>query len=198
MSSGGEQAGAGGSSPVRRGDEPSSGGPLGWAVGAIAVVAAVAIIMNAIAEQQARQDRNAGQPAPAFALRRLEGGTVTLDQHRGKVVVLDFWATWCPPCVEEMPHLVKVVKELEPQVAFVAINQDDPGADALVQRFATETTPGLSPYVAFADSEVVERYGISQLPTMVLVDREGKIVQTYTGFADEGTLRRRITDVVRR
>lgn len=184
-------------SPVSRGGG-GGGGSMGWVVGLLAVIAAVALIMNSIAEQAAQQDKNAGQGAPPFALRTLGGGSVSLAQHKGKVVVLDFWATWCAPCVEEMPHLVKVVKELEPDVAFVAINQDDPGSDSVVERFASKTTPGLTPYVAFADDEVVANYGISQLPTMVIIDREGKIAQTYTGFADESTLRKRITRVMER
>ena len=174
----------------------NGGGGMGWVIGLLAAVAAVAVILNAIAEERAKQEHNRGTGAPEFALRKLEGGTVRLSEHKGKVVVLDFWATWCSPCVEEMPHLVKVVKELEPDVAFVAINQDDPGSDGVVEKFATQTTPGLKPYVAMADDDVVVSYGITQLPTMVIVDRDGKIAQTYTGYADESTLRKRITRVM--
>ncbi|MEW5740719.1 MAG: TlpA disulfide reductase family protein [Myxococcota bacterium] len=123
---------------------------------------------------------------PNFELPRLTGGTVRLMDLRGKVVVIDFWATWCPPCRAEMPWLVRMAQRLESQgVAFVAISEDDPpGQIPLVTEFSRQV-PGLERFAVLGDPEIEARYGVTSLPTLFIVDRQGRLVTRVTGAADE-------------
>ncbi len=127
--------------------------------------------------------------APPFSLERLGGGRVTLAELRGQVVVIDFWATWCPPCRAEMPWLVAMGQRLGPKgVVFLAISEDDPpGQVPLVTAFAREV-PGLERFAVLGDPDVERRYGVTSLPTLFVVDRQGRIAQRFVGQADEATV----------
>lgn len=127
-----------------------------------------------------------GAPVPAFELQRLLGGTVTLASLRGKVVVIDFWATWCPPCRAEMPWLVAMAERLEASgVAFVAISEDDPpGQVPNVTRFAQQV-PGLERFAVLGDPAIEAQYGVTSLPTLFVVDRQGRLVAKLVGAGDE-------------
>lgn len=124
---------------------------------------------------------------PAFDLERLQGGRVSLASLRGKVVVIDFWATWCSPCRAEMPWLVAMAERLEPRgVAFVAISEDDPpGQVPLVTEFAREV-PGLERFAVLGTPEVEAAFGVTSLPTLFILDREGRLQRRVRGLADEG------------
>lgn len=127
-----------------------------------------------------------GGALPSFELPRLGGGTVRLADLKGRVVVVDFWATWCPPCRREMPWLVAMATRLEAKgVAFVAISEDDPpGQVPLVTQFA-QLVPGLERYAALGDPEVEARFGVTALPTLFITDRAGRLVARLTGAAEE-------------
>lgn len=127
-----------------------------------------------------------GELVPDFTLPRLGGGTVTLSQLRGKVVVIDFWATWCPPCRAEMPWLVPMAMRLESRgVVFVAISEDDPpGQVPLVNEFAAQV-PGLERFAVLGDPQIEARYGVDSLPSLFIVDRQGRLVTSAVGAADE-------------
>lgn len=117
--------------------------------------------------------------APDFTLPTLDGGTFTLSEHRGEVVILNFWATWCMPCLAEMPTLEALHQELE-GVQIVGISQDTDGADE-IRPFATEL--GVTyPLLLDPGFNVSTRYGgISVLPTTIAIDREGRIARTEYG-----------------
>lgn len=130
-----------------------------------------------------------GPAAPPFSLERLQGGTVTLSELRGKIVVIDFWATWCPPCREEMPWLVEMAKRYESRgVVFVAISEDDPpGQIPLVTAFSREV-PGLERFAVLGNPEIERSYGVTSLPTLFVVGREGQVLKRFVGSADESTV----------
>ena len=127
-----------------------------------------------------------GSQAPNFAVERLEGGTIDLSALRGRVVLLDFWATWCPPCRAELPWLVPLVKRYESRgLAFVALSQDNPGEQrAEVSRFAAEL-PGFSRYAALGTPRVGRDFGAESLPTLYLIDRSGRVLASKVGAAQE-------------
>jgi thiol-disulfide isomerase/thioredoxin len=138
--------------------------------------------------------RLTAQPAPvpsvpAFSLERLRGGRVSLAELSGKVVVIDFWATWCPPCRAEMPWLVNLGTRLESQgVVFIAISEDDPpGQVPLVNEFAREV-PGLERFAVLGDPEIESAYGVTSLPTLFVLDRQGQLVKQFVGSAEEATV----------
>jgi thiol-disulfide isomerase/thioredoxin len=136
-----------------------------------------------------------GEAAPPFTADKLGGGTLSMDELRGRVVLLDFWATWCPPCIKEMPILTRLAKEYEDRgLAFVAASRDDPPERAKVQvsLFVDKKVPELRPYVVFASDKMAAAYGVQALPMLFLIDRQGKIVDTLRGYASEELLRERI------
>lgn len=123
---------------------------------------------------------------PDFALQALDGKTWKLSEHRGQVVLVNFWATWCPPCRAEMPGLARVSRELAADHFVIAgIAMDDEGA-AVVKPFAERRSipyPILVPPAVFPLGN-----GVESLPTSFLVDREGRIAKVYVGEISEAVL----------
>ncbi|WP_224365080.1 TlpA family protein disulfide reductase [Hyalangium versicolor] len=140
-----------------------------------------------------------GAAPPSFQMERYGGGKLALSDLRGKVVMLDFWATWCPPCQEEMPSLVKLAKEYESQgLVFVAASRDDDDVkEELVDQFVKRNLPDLAPYVVYANDEVARAFQIEALPTLYFLDRNGKVTDAVRGMMPEHSLRRRIEQALK-
>ncbi len=171
----------------------------GWigkvAVGLFAVLLLVGVGLQWWQDQADRPAAALGVQALDFKIPRLDGqGEVQLSTMKGQIVLVNFWATWCPPCREEMPYLVKLAKEFEGQgvVLVAANNEGGAGSPAMVEAWVDRTLPELLPYVALADSRMMVDYGISGLPTLVFIDREGRIKESFTGSIPERLLRRKI------
>jgi thiol-disulfide isomerase/thioredoxin len=135
-----------------------------------------------------------GTSSPAMQMPRYGGGTLALTELHGKVVMLDFWATWCPPCIEEMPYLVRLAKEYESQgLVFVAASRDDDDVkEYVVDRFVKSRVPELAPYVVYANDDVARAFKVEALPTLYFLDREGKVIDAVRGMMSESALRGRI------
>ena len=123
-----------------------------------------------------------GQPVPEVTLPDLEGRTVRLSDFRGNVVVLNFWATWCPPCVEEMPSLQKLQqalgkKGLQVLAAAVDENLQD------VARFREEYDLSL-PILHDQGGKVSHRFSTFKYPETYVVDRDGKLIAKIIGPQD--------------
>ena len=129
--------------------------------------------------------------APPFTVERLDAPPLELASLKGKVVVVNFWATWCPPCREELPYLISTVKEYEPKgVTLVAISKDDrPGQRQAVQQFL-ESFPQLSPYAALGEPGIEARYHFKAIPSVFIIDRHGHISASFQGQASQSQLRR--------
>lgn len=140
-----------------------------------------------------------GAPAPTFTLERYGGGRISLDELRGKVVLLNFWATWCPPCVEEMPSLLKVAREYESQgLVLLAVNKDEEeSAKAAVGVFLAKRIPDLAPHVVFGDTLMAANYRVQSLPTSYFIGRDGMVLDAQSGYLPERTLRRTIESALR-
>lgn len=118
-----------------------------------------------------------------FSLPRLGGGTFTLSAHRGEVVILNFWATWCAPCIVEVPELVALQAELAPRGVLVVGVSQDTGPDAYgdVRDFAERLEVNY-PVVLDTALRVSHTYGVHALPTTLVVDREGQIRARTVGL----------------
>ncbi len=138
-------------------------------------------------------------PAPDFTVKTLAGPELTLSKLRGKVVLVDFWATWCGPCQKEMPYLLSLVKEYEPRgVTLVAVSNDDLSEQAAaVEEFALHL-PALRPFAAFGTPELGSRYLVRALPTLYVIDAKGEVVTSQVGVASESQLRRWIEKALER
>jgi thiol-disulfide isomerase/thioredoxin len=146
------------------------------------VIAGVLLLVQRPAEPE--------QPAgPDFALRSMQGDTVQLSSLRGHVVLIDFWATWCGPCREELPMLVHLAQRLEPKgVRLVAISEDDPPAqEPDVIAFAKEV-PGLEHFAVYGNPDVESLFGVDSLPTLFVLDREGRLLTKLVGGRSEAEL----------
>ena len=117
--------------------------------------------------------------APGFTLPLFDGGSFRLADHRGQVVVLNFWASWCVPCRSEAPRLEAAAQTYQPQnVVVVGVNTQDRESDA--RAFIREH--GLSyPNGSDSDAAITVDYDVTGLPTTVVVDRQGRIRQVWRG-----------------
>lgn len=122
----------------------------------------------------------AGQPAPDFALRSMEGPNLRLSELRGHVVMVNFWATWCGPCREEMPRLNDIYR-LYHGVGFdlLGVNMDDVNDRAT----GMARTLGVTFPVLFDESKSVARaYSVSTMPMTVLIGRDGTVRYIHQGY----------------
>lgn len=127
-------------------------------------------------------------PALDFTRPTHDGDTFTLSDYRGEVIVLNFWATWCIPCLAEMPDFVELQEELRDQgVQFVGVSQDDGGLDA-IRPFAEEL--GINyPLVPDPELDISAQFGgVPVLPTTFILDREGSIRASAYGALDRAEL----------
>ena len=138
-----------------------------------------------------------GKPAPQFKLDTIGGKPVSLADLNGKVVVLDFWATWCGPCRASLPHLNDLYNEFKDKgVAVYAIDQQEDKQDVL--DFVTETKLTL-PVLLDAEGKVGAQFGVEGIPQTVIIGRDAKVKKVYVGFGDElvPELRRVIQDAMK-
>ncbi len=121
----------------------------------------------------------ASDAAPPFTLSDVQGRPVSLADFRGKVVVLDFWATWCPPCKREIPDFIDLQSEYSSKgLQIVGIALDEPQK---VKEFAEQV--GMNYSVLLGDDATAMEYGgISGIPTTFVIDRTGKIVNRFEGY----------------
>ena len=154
-----------------------------WIVAAIALAFAVLSLPR---EPRLEEPRLPALPiasartAPPFELPVAGGGSASLDDYAGSVVLLNFWATWCRPCREELPALQALHAELEAEGLRVLAVSVDAGAAEAVARFASERGLGF-PVLHDPGEQTARRYGAFAYPTSVVVDRAGRVVLSATG-----------------
>ncbi len=138
---------------------------------------------------------SASGPAPQFSLPDLvdPATTVSLDQFRGRPLVINFWASWCVPCRREMPRLAAAQRRLGDRVGFVGIDYQDGNGDGLALARETGVT---YPSGVNSDGAVGERYGLYGLPTTVFVAPDGRIVGRHLGELSTATLTRLLDRLV--
>jgi cytochrome c biogenesis protein CcmG, thiol:disulfide interchange protein DsbE len=131
---------------------------------------------------------------PQVELEQMGGGMWRVGDHRGQVVLINYWATWCGPCREETPGLVRLSRELGAKgLAVVGVSLDEGGREK-VRRFVEEFQV---PYpVAFPGELSQMEQGMERVPTTILVDREGRVAKTYVGAVGEGDFRRDVVGLL--
>ena len=121
-------------------------------------------------------------PAPDFTLRRLDGPNLRLQEQRGQVVLVNFWATWCGPCRQEMPHLNRLYEKYRPSgFVLLGVNIDDDAKAAadLAARLGLKF-----PVLLDTDKHVSRLYDMSAMPATVLIDRDGRARFLHRGYRD--------------
>jgi len=126
-----------------------------------------------------------GRPAPEFRLPKLGGGgTTALSELRGRVVFVNFWATWCPPCRDEAPSLEALYRDLQGEgFEVLAISIDVEGADAEIEEFRREVSPSL-PVLLDAAKRAYQAYGGTGVPETFLIDPQGRLRERFIGPRD--------------
>ena len=126
------------------------------------------------------------RPAPRFEATRLDGGAAKLEDFRGKVVLLDFWATWCLPCVKSMPELQKLHDRLSGEGFTVVGMSIDEGKKApeKVRDFVAGRGVGYPILIDNGKASAMTAFNVAVVPTMFLIDAQGRIVGQWTGETD--------------
>jgi len=121
--------------------------------------------------------------APAFTIENLRGGDVALADYKGKLVLLNFWATWCAPCLKEMPSMEKLWQKYKEQGLVVVAVSVDEGYKKRIQTFLKLYDLSF-PVLLDPESEVSDLYKVSGIPASFLIDRNGKIISRLVGEDD--------------
>jgi peroxiredoxin len=135
------------------------------------------------------------ESAPSFTLQNVNGENVSLSNFKGKVVILDFWATWCPPCVMEIPHFIELYEQYKDRgFAMVGISLDREGV-GVVKPFVRKY--GVNYLILMSDGKVEKAYGgIVSIPTTFVIDPAGNIRRKYIGYRDKSVFEADIKELL--
>ncbi len=138
---------------------------------------------NSTSEQPLTKVNPESKLAADFTLTNMQGEQVSLSQYRGKVVILNFWATWCPPCREEMPSMERLYQKYKDQgLVILAVSADENGKKAVSQFL--QKTPYSFPILLDSDNIAQNAYGVFRFPESFIIDRNGMVVKKIIGGRD--------------
>jgi thiol-disulfide isomerase/thioredoxin len=121
------------------------------------------------------------EPMPPFLVNDLDGGTLSTAEWRGKVVIVNFWATWCPPCREEIPEMIELAARYKDRLQIVGVSEDDDATPEEVRAFGREAN--INYPIVMGSSGISREYGgVPALPTAFLVNTDGRIVIKHVGL----------------
>jgi peroxiredoxin len=140
-------------------------------------------------------DKKDRRPAPDFALKDADGRTVRLSDYRGKVVLLDFWATWCGPCKIEIPWFMEFERKYKDRgFSVIGISMDEEGWE-VVKPFVAEL--GVNYRMVIGNDDLAAEFGgVEALPTTFLIDREGRIADVHVGLASKSSFQNGIEELL--
>ncbi len=127
-----------------------------------------------------------GGEAPLFKEKTLDGNKISLNDYRGKVVIIEFWATWCPPCKESIPVIEAIQEKYAPRgLSIIGISLDEgPGVEEKVSAFRDAYKIGY-PIIIDSDGKISSRYRVSSIPTFFILDKNLKIAKVYRGYTPQ-------------
>jgi peroxiredoxin len=133
--------------------------------------------------------------APDFELKDADGRTVRLSDYRGKVVLLDFWATWCGPCKIEIPWFKEFQRKYKDRgLEIIGVSMDEDGWE-VVKPFVSEL--GINYRIVIGNDDTARLFGgVDALPTTFVIDRDGKIAATHVGLASKGDIEHGIQELL--
>lgn len=186
--------------PTKKNPRKSLGRQLGLPIAVIIIVAIILVLQNpftfssspsTLSQGNTGVGTKIGQLAPEFTLKTVDGKTVSLSDFRGKPVVVNFWATWCPFCVDELPNFEKVGQEFGDSVVIISINRAEPVDRQLQGLKEYQATSGVTfTRIMFLDDpndEMANVYSVQVMPTTYFIDENGIIKDRKFGevFPDE-------------
>ena len=125
-----------------------------------------------------------GQQAPQIKVTTTSGQQVTLNNYKGYVLVMDFFATWCTPCKESIPHLVSLQRKYGKQgLQILGMSVDDEADKLLLKSFVSEKN--VTYPVALANEDLQADYGLRSVPTLFIISKKGIVAEKYMGYNDE-------------
>lgn len=134
--------------------------------------------------------------APDFTLINTDGKNVSLSDYKGKVVIIDFWATWCPPCRRGIPDLIDLKNEFKDKIAVIGISLDMENTKAGVPDFVDKM--GINYPVVYFNDKVINDYGgISAIPTTFIIDKNGNIVKKIVGLYPKSEIEKQLNELMR-
>ncbi|OGU10056.1 MAG: thioredoxin [Geobacteraceae bacterium GWC2_58_44] len=145
------------------------------------VLLAVAAVL--LSTQPADAILQKGDKAPAIKLVTTSGQPITLANYRGYVLVMDFFATWCIPCRESIPHMNSLNRKYGKQGLQILGVSVDEGSDREVKSFITERKIGYP--VAVAGEDMQTEYGLRSIPTVYVINKKGMVAEKYQGYSDQ-------------
>lgn len=176
-------------------------------IGAVIIIALVAIMVGSFMMNKFKENKitaatagpkvaTIGEVAPDFTLQTLDGKSVTLSELKGKKVVLNFWATWCPPCKEEMPHFQTYYEQYkeEDNVEIIAVNITYKDYIDKVGNFV-ETNSLTFPILLMEEDDISKAYKIFNIPSTFMINTKGEIEKQIVGPLDGEKLRDYVTNL---
>ena len=166
-----------------------------WAPLALAALVCLTLAVNIYPAAENIEPYSVGSPCPAFSLALEGGGELSRDDCAGKVTVINFWATWCSPCVKELPEFERLYRKYAPEIAFYAADAfTETGDAAAFCREHAYTIP-----LAYDDGSAIKAFGDwDALPVTVILDIDGTIVYNAPGAFNKGELEKLLEEYLRK
>jgi len=171
-------------------------------IGVLVVLFSTMIIAGSLMENKPENNSSntncfVNDKAPDFALKSVDGKVVKLSDYKGKVIILDFWATWCPPCRKGIPDLVSIQNEYKNDVVIIGVSLDGDKTIKDVPDFIKQY--GINYPIVYGDEKIVTAYGgIQAIPTAFVIDKKGNIVDQHVGLVDKSIYVNKIKELLKK